>query len=142
MKKRPITTPSATQMFYQQYIKPGLQESFFQEWGRQIEQSIKANKIDATIFANFFLELMRDPHNDACRRACAGLSNIMRTSSWAEIAKMMASHLDSATANTFQKPAATEFYEQLKAMVLAQIRDYWEQFMASHMKKSKKKKKK
>lgn len=39
--------------------------------------------------------------------------------------------LDAEMRESFEKPQAAEFYEQFRAMVIEQIKDYWEQFLAA-----------
>jgi hypothetical protein len=107
-----------------------LPKDFFVEWGRQVER----DPLDATTFANLFLEMMRDPNNDKERKACAVFANLFKAWSWNETLNLVKDSLDAKTKAIFQRKEAEKFYEQFGAIVVEQIRDYWEQFLASRMK--------
>lgn len=122
-----IITPAT----FVELVQKHLPKDFFSEWAKQIE----ADPSDATTLVNTFLEMLRDPENHSRRRACAMFSTLMKGRSWAEIQEMLKGSLDANTKAIFQKPQAEHFYKQFKAMVIEQIREYLEQFLASRMKK-------
>ncbi len=74
---------------------------------------------------------MRDPRNDEGRQGCAAFATFMKPRSWKKMLAVLAEAIDAETLASFQKPEAEEFYKQFKAMVLEQITEYWEQFLAA-----------
>lgn len=118
----PVSVGSAS---FVEFVKQHLPKDFFNEWAKQLE----ADPSDATTFTNAFMEMLRGPENHNERKACAVFSNFMKSRSWPEIQEILKDSLDEKTKAIFQKPESVQFYEQFKAMVLEQIRDYWEQFL-------------
>jgi hypothetical protein len=116
-------------------IRENLRKPFFQEvlkeWALHVESSVEDGAVDATTFANLYLEMMRDPRNDEGRQGCAAFATFMKPRSWKKMLAVLAEAIDAETLATFQKPEAEEFYKQFKAMVLEQITEYWEQFLAA-----------
>ena len=116
-------------------IRENLQKPFFQEvlkeWALHVEDAAETKVVDATTFANLYLEMMRDPRNDEARQGCAAFATFMKPRSWKKMLAVLGGALDAETLASFQKTEAEEFYKQFKAMVLEQITEYWEQFLAS-----------
>jgi hypothetical protein len=127
-EESPVSIGSAS---FVEMVQQHLPKDFLSEWATQLEVAPH----DATTFANLYLEMMRDPHDDERRQACTIFATLMKTRSWGEILDMVNESIDTNTKAIFQKPDAEGFYEQFRAMVIEQIRDYWERFMASRMKK-------
>lgn len=121
-------------------IRESLKKPFFQEvlkeWALHVEDAAETKTIDATTFANLYLEMMRDPRNDEARQGCAAFATFMKPRSWKKLLGVLNDALDGETLATFQRPEAEEFYKQFKAMVLEQITEYWEQFLASRQQKN------
>ncbi len=121
-------------------IRESLQKPFFQEvlkeWGMHIECAAEEKVIDATTFANLYLEMMRDPRNDEARQGCAAFATFMKPRSWKKMMAVLGPSLEGETLAAFQRPEAEEFYKQFKAMVLEQITEYWEQFLASRQQRA------
>jgi hypothetical protein len=113
------------QISFTESVQKYLPKDIFSEWARQI----KTTPTDATAFANTFLELMRHPENHDERRAAAIFATLIKDRPWAETLEMLTASLDDQTQVIFSTDQAEVFYEQFKAMVLEQIREYWEQFM-------------
>lgn len=116
-------------------IRESMQKPFFQdvlkEWAMHVESASEEKVVDATTFANLYLEMMRDPKNDESRQGCAAFATFMKPRSWKKLLSVLKGSLDAETLASFEKPEAEEFYKQFKAMVLEQIAEYWEQFLAS-----------
>lgn len=116
-------------------IRKNLEHPDFQavlsEWALHVENSIEEGKIDATPFANFYLEKMRDPRDDDGRQGCAAFATFMRPRSWKKMLEVFRGAVGAEIQATFDKPEAEEFYKQFKTMVIEQIKEYWEQFLAS-----------
>lgn len=105
------------------------------EWALNIESCIEDNSINARTFANYYLEMMRDPSNDAARNASAAFATFMKPRSWKKMMEVFQGGLDPKTQEMFEKPEAEEFYKQFKVMVLEQIDEYWEQFLADRQRR-------
>jgi hypothetical protein len=121
-------------------IRENLRKPFFQEvlkeWALHVESSVEDGSVDATTFANLYLEMMRDPRNDEGRQGCAAFATFMKPRSWKKMLAVLKEAIDEETLATFQKPEAEEFYKQFKAMVLEQITEYWEQFLAARQQRN------
>lgn len=96
------------------------------EWSRQVRL-----EEDPTTFANMYLEWMRDPVDSESRKGCSMFANFMKTRSWDEMMAVIGPKLDPDVLKIFKTPFASDFYEGFKAMVVEQVRAYWEEFMAS-----------
>jgi hypothetical protein len=112
-------------------IQGMLKEPFFaeviQEWALHVDSGS-----DPTSFANLYLEWMRDPEDDKGRKACAAFATYMRPRNWEKMFRALKPHLDPETVRIFEKePDAADFYEGFRAMVVEQIRVYWEEFLAA-----------
>jgi hypothetical protein len=112
-------------------IQGMLSEPFFkeviQEWSLHVDSGS-----DPTSFANLYLEWMRDPEDDKGRKACAAFATYMRPRNWEKMFRALKPHLDPETVRIFEKePDAADFYEGFRAMVVEQIRVYWEEFLAA-----------
>lgn len=107
-----------------------LKRPFFQgvikEWALHV-----AEEIDATTFANMYIEWMRDPSDDDGRKACAAFATYMRPRKWPVMYKVLKPHIPQEYAAVFETPAADDFYESFRTMVVEQIKEYWEQFLAA-----------
>lgn len=110
----------------QQNLKNPIFKEIIKEWALHVQSGS-----DATTFANLYLEMMRDPHNDEGRKACAAFATYMKPRNWEMMFKALAPQLDADVVKSFQLPEAEDFYEAFRAMVVEQIRDYWEQFIAA-----------
>jgi len=121
-------------------IRESLQKPFFQEvlkeWALHVDSAAEEHVVDATTFANLYLEMMRDPRNDEARQGCAAFATFMKPRSWKKMLAVLRGSLDGDTLAAFEKPEAEEFYKQFKAMVLEQITEYWEQFLAARQQRN------
>jgi hypothetical protein len=95
------------------------------EWALHVKK-----EEDPTTFANMYLEWMRDPMDHEGRKACSVFANIMKVRDWPDMMKIIRPKLDPEVAKIFESKYAEEFYNGFRAMVVEQIRDYWEQFLA------------
>jgi hypothetical protein len=121
-------------------IRESLQKPFFQEvlkeWALHVDSAAEEKVVDATTFANLYLEMMRDPRNDEARQGCAAFATFMKPRSWKKMLAVLRGSLEADTLAAFEKPEAEEFYKQFKAMVLEQITEYWEQFLAARQQRN------
>jgi len=74
---------------------------------------------------------MRDPVDSESRKGCSMFANFMKTRTWDEMLAVIGPRLDKDVLKIFKTPFAADFYEGFKAMVIEQVRAYWEDFMAS-----------
>jgi hypothetical protein len=95
-----------------------------------VDNSAETGVVDATSFANLYLEMMRAPRNDEGRQGCAAFATFMKPRNWKKMYAVLKEAIDSEVKESFEKQEAAEFYEQFRAMVIEQIRDYWAQFLA------------
>jgi len=114
----------------EQIIQDMLDKPFFKQVLKEWCFHIKREQ-DPTTFANMFMEWMRDPLDHEGRKATTMFANFMKPREWSDMLKVMSPKLDKDTVKVFQSEAATDFYDGFKAMVVEQIRDYWEQFLAA-----------
>lgn len=121
-------------------IRESLQKPFFQEvlkeWALHVKSAAEEHVVDATTFANLYLEMMRDPRNDEARQGCAAFATFMKPRSWQKMLEVLRGSLDTDTIASFERPEAEEFYKQFKTMVLEQIAQYWEEFLAARQQRS------
>jgi hypothetical protein len=94
------------------------------EWARCIQK-----KKDPSIFANLYLELMRDPYDHELRKNASAFLVFADTRDWYEILDELTPMLDKATLKIFSSSEAEIYYIGWKTMVKAQVADYWKQFM-------------
>jgi DNA-directed RNA polymerase subunit RPC12/RpoP len=118
-------------------IRENLQKPFFQdvlkEWAMHVECAAEEKVVDATTFANLYLEMMRDPRNDEARQGCAAFATFMNPRNWRKILEVLRGAVDKETLATFEKPEAEAFYKQFKKMIIEQITEYWGQFLQSRV---------
>lgn len=94
------------------------------EWARCIQK-----RKDPSIFANLYLELMRDPHDDELRKNTSAFLVFADTRDWYEILDELSPMLDKKMLKIFNSSAAETFYTSWKLMVKSQVADYWNQFL-------------
>jgi hypothetical protein len=99
------------------------------EWSLQVKA-----KQDPTMFANMYLEWMRDPIDHEARKAVTVFANFMRSREWSTVLRVIRPHLNKDVLEIFKSEEAGDFYDVFKAMVIEQIRAYWAEFIASRMK--------
>jgi hypothetical protein len=114
----------------EQIIQDMLDKPFFRQVIKEWSLHVKTNQ-DPTTFANMYMEWMRDPLDHEGRKATTMFANFMKPREWSDMMKIMGPKLDKDVSNIFKSEAATDFYDGFKAMVVEQIRDYWEQFLAA-----------
>lgn len=110
------------------------------EWALHIE----ANQ-GATIFANVYLGWMGDSGSPELKNLTAIFANFIKPRSWFQVLGAIYPHLDLEMARVFVRPAAEEFFNSFRAMIVEAIRDYWENWLEGrrdHWKKSLEEKKK
>jgi len=115
-------------------IRENLQKPFFQEvlkeWALHVDACAETGTVDATTFANLYMVMMQDVRNEETRQGCAAFATFMKPRPWKKMFAVLKGALDAETLESFQKAEAGEFYEQFRSMVISQIQDYWEQFLA------------
>lgn len=114
----------------EQIIQDMLDKPFFRQVIKEWSLHVKTNQ-DPTTFANMYMEWMRDPLDHEGRKATTMFANFMKPRDWPDMMKIIGPKLDKDVANIFKSEAAQDFYDGFKAMVVEQIRDYWEQFLAA-----------
>ena len=108
------------------------------EWAIHVESSIEDKVVDATTFANLYIEMMRDPRNRKTRQACTIFAIFMKPRRWEEALEAFGKIRNKDVRASFEKPEAKEFYKQFKRMVLEQVTQYWEQFLTKKQKSPRK----
>lgn len=90
------------------------------EWHRCIQK-----KKDPSIFANMYLEVMRDPKNGELRRNACAFLVFADTRDWEEILAELEPALAKAQLKAFNSPSAEIFYMGWKSMVKYAVAEYW-----------------
>lgn len=114
----------------EQIIQDMLDKPFFRQVIKEWSLHVKTNQ-DPTTFANMYMEWMRDPLDHEGRKATTMFANFMKPRDWTDMMKILGPKLEKEVNQIFRSEAATDFYDGFKAMVVEQIRDYWEQFLAA-----------
>lgn len=114
----------------EQIIQDMLDKPFFRQVIKEWSLHVKTNQ-DPTTFANMYMEWMRDPLDHEGRKATTMFANFMKPREWSDMMKIMGPKLDKDVSAIFKSEAAADFYDGFKAMVVEQIKDYWEQFLAA-----------
>lgn len=84
---------------------------------------------EPSLFANLYLELMRDPKNDDLRRDTSAFLIVVDNRDWKEILSILRPVTDKATLKILKSKEADSFFQAWKFMVKAQVADYWRQFL-------------
>ena len=114
----------------EEIIQGMLERPFFKQVLKEWSLHVKTGQ-DPTTFANMYLEWMRDPMDHEGRKACSMFANFMKPREWPDMLKIIRGKLDKEVLTVFETDAAKDFYDGFRAMVVEQIRDYWEQFLAA-----------
>lgn len=106
------------------------------EWARQIKKGR-----DPSVFANFYLEVMRSPENDALRKDASELLTFASSRNWDEMLEELKPAIDKTTLPVFKLPSANTFYEGWVMMVRMQVEAYFNgEMKKAKAEKSRKKK--
>lgn len=114
----------------EQIIQDMLDKPFFKQVIKEWCLHVKRGE-EPSSFANMYMEWMRDPVDHEGRKATTMFANFIKPRDWTDMLKIMGPKLDADTLAVFRSEAASDYYEAFRAMVVEQIRDYWEQFMAN-----------
>jgi uncharacterized protein with von Willebrand factor type A (vWA) domain len=95
-----------------------------QEWKLYLVQGA-----DATAFATFYLELMRDDQDAQARKEVTMFLAYARPRTWKWVFRVIKPALEEDVRKAFESPAAAEFYEGWRACVTEEIRKFWEDFL-------------
>jgi hypothetical protein len=107
-------------------IREALQKPMFRGVIREWAAHVEAGN-DPTMFANIFLEFMRDPVRHDVRQGCSVFAGFMSIRPWPKMFEFLKPHLDPDVIAIFERPEAADFYEAFRAMVAYQVREYWQQ---------------
>lgn len=90
---------------------------------------------DPSMFANMYLEWMRDPRDEATdtRQACSTFANTMSAKKWPAMLAIIRPHLKGKPASLaiLETPEAENFYMGFRFIVCEHIRDYYREYMAA-----------
>lgn len=98
------------------------------EWALHVEDSASTGVVNATTFANFYIQLMQDEKSYDTRKGCAAFATFMKPRSWKKVYSILREAMNEDQKKIFDLPQAEEFYGQFKRLVLDQIMQYFEQF--------------
>lgn len=129
MKKDKKTTIS----ILEQLLSRPWAKDILKEWARHIMK-----KTDPAMFANLFLEMMRDPESHGLRRDATAFLTFAASRDWDELVQDLTTVADKGVMKAFAQSYAPTFYEGWKAMVMHQVEDYFGQTIRND-KKSKRK---
>lgn len=83
------------------------------------------------MFANTYMEWMRDPMDHEGRKATSLFATFMSTRDWNDMMAVISPKLDAETLTVFRSEAAFEYYEGFRGLICEQVKAYWEEFAAS-----------
>lgn len=115
----------------QQVVRKPFFKQVLKEWSLCVK-----TKQDPTVFANLYMEMMRDPLHDDGRKMLTMFISFVRTREWPQVMRIIRPKLQKDVAKIFRTRPARDFYDGFKAMVIEQIRDYWAQFLAARKAKA------
>lgn len=95
-------------------------KEIIREWARCITKNQ-----DPAVFANLYLEIMRDSKNDSLRKDAGMFLMFASSRNWGEIMDELKSKVDKKTLKALAAPSAELFYDVWKGMVLSQVTDYF-----------------
>lgn len=81
------------------------------------------------VLANLFLEYMRDHDKHKLRQACAAFCAFIDYRPWLSVLERLNQTLTPDEQEGFKDDKAEAFYLGLRLLVLAQVNDYWKQFI-------------
>ena len=91
-----------------------------QEWAQHVEVGN-----DPSIFATLYLEMLQNQKDAESRLFCTVLFTLMSARPWTKMHAFLKTYLTQEAEAIFSKPEAEEFYEAFRAMVHAQMKQYW-----------------
>ncbi len=109
-------------------LKTPLLKDVLSEWALHVEDGAQSGIVNATAFANFYIQLMQDEKSYETRKACAAFATFMKPRTWKKVYGIIREALDESQQKIFDLPQAEEFYKQFKRLVLDQIMQYFQQF--------------
>lgn len=83
------------------------------------------------MFANMFVEFMRDPEDHKLRKSCSSFATFMAKRDWAAMYPVLKPILSKEEIEVFETPAAADFYETFRACVVESVNAYWAEFLAA-----------
>lgn len=107
--------------------------SFFKAILKEWALHVKAAE-EPAVFANMYMEWMRDPDDAEARGMVSTFANFMRVSDWDGVLAMIAPVLGKDDLEIFQRPIARKYFADWSGMVFEQIREYWEKFLQDRAK--------
>jgi hypothetical protein len=111
-------------------LRTPLFQDVLKEWAAHLDRAVETGS-DASAFANIYMEFLRDPNNHLMRQTCTRFATFMRARSWEGVYAVMEDAIDPELRPIFAMPEASEFYERFRDIVVGEIRDYWQQFLAA-----------
>lgn len=93
-----------------------------QEWAQHVDVGN-----DPSIFATLYLEMLQNQKDADTRLFCTVFFTLMSARPWAKMHAFLKTYLTPEAEKIFSKPEAEEFYEAFRAMVHAQMKEYWVQ---------------
>lgn len=87
-------------------------------------------KADASAFAAFILECMRDPDDHERRLRFTSFAMFIKSRTWPKVAEAIGPKIPPDDRDLLKDPFAEKFYDEMKAFVTLAILDYQRQFVA------------
>jgi hypothetical protein len=115
-------------------IQDSLDRPFAKQVIKQWALNVKRNGNPA-MFANAYMEWMRDPMDHEGRKATTLFAEFMSTHTWEELLEVMTPKLDKETVAIFNDPYAAKYYNGFSTMICEQVREYWENFLTDRQTK-------
>lgn len=99
-------------------------EAISSEWLLHIKNGHPA------LLATVMLEWMRHADNDVLRKAAVTACAFISVRSWPEVLLVVGEHFDKDLA-PWDTPGAAEFFEKFKAMMVSEVKSYWEDVLST-----------
>lgn len=120
----PMRSENMEQIVREFLGKPEL-HGVIREWVRQVRLGTTP-----AMFANMYVEFMRDPEDHKLRKSTNSFANFMASRGWPEMLEVLKPSLEKDELAVFETPAAADFYETFRACIVETVNAYWTQFMA------------
>lgn len=107
-----------------------LKETFGQDLLRDWAQHLGGGN-NPTSFSQVYLECLSNPLREDQRMFCSAFATYMKPRCWAEVLTLIEPAIRPEDLGQFRKEYAETFYNGFRDQVVAQIREYWEDFLSN-----------
>jgi DNA-binding CsgD family transcriptional regulator len=124
--KTPVDGPSGIESRVHAILEQPEGQALFKDIVQEWAQHVSVGN-DPSIFATLYLEMLQNQKDSDTRLFCTILFTLMSARPWSKMHAFLKTYLTPEAEAIFSKPQAEEFYEAFRAMVHAQMKEYWVQ---------------